>query len=212
MQAFTDVNWKQVGAGAVAGAVGVATFGAGTAVLGTGAAGMIASGALSGAVSGQVEQAVENVLGGHELTEGLGNPTDMTRDAVVGAALAGVGRSVDIALIRARYPGYYSRYISEGELRAIEETGLLRGGRPNETYFTTNRFRTAEEATSRLALPESPRYRVEFQIVNQPRIFGPQRVQPWIRPLKPGFRAGFGVEYWTTDPVRVRLLHIERLE
>jgi hypothetical protein len=181
-------------------------------VLGTGLAGTVAAGAISGAVAGQAAQATENVLSGREITEGLGNPTDIVRDAALSAALAGVGRSVDIALTRARYPGYYSRYISEGELQAIEETGLLRGGRPGETYFTVDHFGTAKEATSRLALPNSPQYRVDFEIVNQPWISGPQRVQPWIQPLRPGFRAGFGVEYWTTDPVRVQLLRIQRLE
>lgn len=212
VQAFTQVNWAAIGAGAVAGAVGVATFGVGTAVLGTGLAGIVTAGAISGAVAGQAARATENVLSGQAVTDGLGNPTDIVRDTVLSAALAGVGRSVDIALIRARYPGYYSRYISEGELQAIEETGLLRGGRPGETYFTIDHFGTAKKATSRLALPNSPQYRVDFEIVNQPRISGPQRVQPWIWPLRPGFRAGFGAEYWTTDPVRVRLLRIERLE
>jgi hypothetical protein len=95
---------------------------------------------ISGAVAGHAARATENVLSGQEVTEGLGNPTDIPRDAALSAALAGVGRSVDIALTRARYPGYYTRYVSEGELQAIEETGLLRGGRPKETYFTTNRF------------------------------------------------------------------------
>jgi RHS repeat-associated protein len=212
VQAFTHVNWAAVGAGAVAGAVGVATFGVGTAVLGTSLAGMMAAGAASGAVAGQAAIATENVLSGREITEGLGHPSDIARDAVAGAVLAGVGRSIDIALIRARYPGYYSRYISEAELQAIQETGLLRGGRPKETYFTINRFETAKEATSRLALPSPPQYRVDFQIVNQPHILGPQRVRPWIRPIRSGFRAGFGIEYWTTDPVKVRIIHVERLK
>jgi len=193
VEAFTEVNWAQVVAGAVAGAVGVATFGAGTAVMGTGVVGMIASGAVSGAVSGQVERverAIENVLEGQALTEGLGDPTDMIQDAVVGAALAGVGRSIDIARIRTRYPRYYSRYISEGELRAIEETGMLRGGRPGKTFFTTDVYETSKEATSRLSLKIPPEYRVDFEILNPGSVRGPQRVQPWIRPLK-GIPRGF---------------------
>jgi RHS repeat-associated protein len=74
VQAFTHVNWAAVGAGAVAGAVGVATFGVGTAVLGTSLAGMMAAGAASGAVAGQAAIATENVLSGREITEGLGHP------------------------------------------------------------------------------------------------------------------------------------------
>ena len=147
VQAFTRVNWKAVAAGTVAGAVGGATFGLGTAVLGTGAAGTIASGAISGAVAAQAAIATENALTGQAITEGLGRPEDILRDAAVGAVVSGVGRSMDLALIRARYPGYYSRYISEGELQAIEETGLLRGGRPDETYFSLQTY------TSRLRKP-----------------------------------------------------------
>lgn len=53
---------------------------------------------------------------------------------------------------------------------------------------------------------------MDFEIVYQPRIQGPQRVQSWIRPLRPGFRAGFGIEYWTTDPVQVRVIRIAGLK
>ncbi len=203
---------KAAVAGAVAGAVGVATFGLGTAVLGTGAAATVASGAVSGVAAGQASIVMENILTGQEVTAGLGEPGDIAQDAFVGATLAGVGRSIDIVRMRARYSGYYSRYISEGELQAIKRTGLLRGGRSGETYFTTDHFVTAKESTSRLALPDVPRYRIDFQIVNHPRLSGPQRVQPWIWPLRPGFRAGFGVEYWTADPVKIRLLEIKILE
>ena len=122
---------KAAVAGAVAGAVGVATFGLGTAVLGTGAAATVASGAVSGVATGQASIVMENILTGQEVTAGLGEPGDIAQDAFVGAALAGVGRSIDIVRMRARYSGYYSRYISEGELQAIKRTGLLRGGRSN---------------------------------------------------------------------------------
>jgi len=212
VQAFTHINWAAVGAGAVTGAVGVATFGVGAAVLGTSLAGMMVAGAASGVVAGQAAIVTENVLSGREITEGLGHPSDIARDAVVGAVLAGVGRSIDIALIRARYPGYYSRYISEAELQAIQETGLLRGGRPGKTFFTTDVYEIAKEATLRLSLRIPPEYRVDFEILNPASIRGPQRVRPWIRPLKPGFRAGFGVEYWSEEPIGVRILQIKRLQ
>jgi len=80
-----------VGGGAVAGAVGVATFGLGTAVMGTGLGATVAAGAISGAVSGQAARATENALSGQEVTAGLGNPVDIAADAVIGGALAGVG-------------------------------------------------------------------------------------------------------------------------
>jgi len=212
VQAFTDVNWAAVGGGAVAGAVGVATFGLGTAVMGTGLGATVAAGAISGAVSGQAARATENVLSGQEVTAGLGNSVDIAADAVVGGALAGIGRTVDVALIKARSPGFYSRYVSDGELQAIQGTGLLRGGRPGKTYFTTDQFTESQKAVSRLALPQPPQYRVDFEIVNYPDIQGPQRVQPWIWPLHSGFRQGWGVEYWTRDPVQIRLLNITQLK
>ncbi len=94
VQAFTNVNWAAVGGGAVAGAVGVATFGLGTAVMGTGLGATVAAGAISGAISGQAARATENALSGQEVTAGLGNPVDIAADAVVGGALAGVGYGI----------------------------------------------------------------------------------------------------------------------
>jgi hypothetical protein len=94
VQAFTDVNWAAVGGGAVAGAVGVATFGVGTAVMGTDLGATVAAGAISGAVSGQAARATENVLSGQDVTAGLGNPADIATEAVVGGALAGVGYGI----------------------------------------------------------------------------------------------------------------------
>jgi len=179
--------------------------------MGTGLGATVAAGAISGAVSGQAARATENVLSGQDVTAGLGDPTQVVADAVVGGALAGIGRAVDVALIKARSPEFYSRYVSEGELQTIQETGLLRGGRPGKTYFTTDQFTESQKAVSRLALPQRPQYRVDFEITNQPQIQGPQRVQPWIRPLRPGFRQGWGVEYWTKDPVEIRLLRAIRL-
>jgi len=136
----------------------------------------------------------------------------LVRDALIGGALGGVFWGADQVVMRAAFRGTYVRYVAEGEIRAIQETGLLRGGRPGRTYFTTDRFERAGEALSRLALRQPPEYRVEFRILNQPRIHGPQRVRPWIRPLKPGFRAGFGVEYWSEEPLRVKILQIKQLQ
>lgn len=94
---------------------------------------------------------------------------------------------------------------------AIERTGLLRGGRLGRTYFTTDQFESAGKALSRLALRYPPEYRVEFKILNQPRMHGPRRVRPWFWPRDPGFRAGWIVEFWTTDPGGVKILRMERL-
>jgi RHS repeat-associated protein len=212
VQAFTNVNWAAVGASAVAGAVGGATFYGASAVLGTGLWGMVGAGAFSGAVSGQAARATENVLTGKAIGEGLGDPVELGRDAIIGGLSGGIFHGVDRMVMRAAFRGTYVRYISEGELRAIQETGLLRGGRVDKTYFTTDEFESAKEALSHLALKEPPSYRVEFEITSQPRIYGPRRVRPWFWPRDTGFRAGWGVEYWSPDPVLALLLRIERLK
>jgi len=212
VQAFMNVNGAAVGASAVAGAVGGATLYGASAVLGTGLWGMVGAGAFSGAASGQVARATENLLTGRPVGEGLGDPAELGRDALIGGLSGGVFHGVDRMVMRAAFRGTYVRYISEGELQAIQETGFLRGGRTDTpTYFTTDVFQTSREAMSRLSLPSPPSYRIEFEILNQPRIQGPRRVWPWFRPRDPGFRAGWGVEYYTRDPVKVRLLRWERL-
>lgn len=94
VNALTEVNWATVGAGAVAGAVGGATFGVGTAVFGTGLAGMVAAGAIRGAVAGQAARATENGLSGREITAGLGDPAQIAADAALGGAFAEVGYGI----------------------------------------------------------------------------------------------------------------------
>ena len=104
-------------------------------------------------------------------------------------------------------PNRFSRYMSEAELKAVQETGLLRGGRPGETYFTTQKFRRAISAMKRLSLKYKPEVRLDFEITNSPTIFGPRRVEPHYG------QPGGGIEYWTVnDPVQVRILRILRLE
>jgi len=73
----------------------VATFGAGTAMMGTELIATTASGALSSAVAGQAAIATENVLSGREVTEKIGDPTDSATDAVIGGTLSGVGYVVE---------------------------------------------------------------------------------------------------------------------
>jgi RHS repeat-associated protein len=198
VQAFTDVNWAAVGGGAVAGAVGVATFGVATAGIAaaTGATGiglgnMALSGALSGVISGQAGRATENLLTGKTIGSGLGDPQDILVDAVVGGGLAFLGGAVDRAIISARHPSFYTRYIGDGELTAIQQSGgILRGGRPGETYFTIDHYTSRAQAAQRLALPRTPDYRIEFEVLNQPRVTGPERVAPSFRP----FRIGWGIQ------------------
>ena len=97
MPLTTDVG-KAVTVGAVAGAVGGTTFGAGAAVLGTGFAATVVSGAVSGAVAGQASIATGNILDNQPLTQDLGDPHDLARDAAIGGVLASVGYGISKGL------------------------------------------------------------------------------------------------------------------
>lgn len=101
--------------------------------------------------------------------------------------------------------GVQYRYLSAGELTAIQSTNTLRGGRPGETFFTSDVYATALDAERNLALPNSPEYRIQFAILNNPTIQGPQTVLP-----KYG-QPGGGTEMFTTDLVRVFLTEIFKL-
>jgi hypothetical protein len=105
----------------------------------------------------------------------------------------------------------FSRFMSKAELRAVQETGKLRGGRRGETYFTVNRYRTVRSAMRYLSLPNPPEVRLDFKILNQPRIYGPGVVEP-----KYG-QPGGGTELWvdvktSKEAVLVRIIRIVELE
>jgi hypothetical protein len=106
----------------------------------------------------------------------------------------------------------FSRLMSKAELRAVLETGKLRGGRLGETYFTVNRYRTVRSAMRCLSLPNPPEVRLDFKILNkQLRIYGPRVAEP-----KYG-QPGGGTELWVDvkDPdeaVLVRIIRIVELE
>lgn len=102
-------------------------------------------------------------------------------------------------------PSTFSRFMSEAELEAVQETGLLRGGRPGRTYFTTNKYQKISSAQEKLALPDPPELRVDFNIKNAPKVSGPEEI-----PAKFG-RTGGGIQYYTDDPVQVEIIRIRRL-
>ncbi|GHT79675.1 hypothetical protein AGMMS50262_23650 [Bacteroidia bacterium] len=112
-----------------------------------------------------------------------------------------VGRYVDIAYnyVNKAAKGGTSgfRYMTEGELKAIQETGMLRGGRAGETYFTKDLYKSAASA---------PTLRVEFQILNNPNLLlNGTKVAPKFGMM------GKGAEFMTLDPVKVRLINWQPL-
>jgi hypothetical protein len=98
------------------------------------------------------------------------------------------------------------RYVTESEIKAIKETGMLRGGRPGETFFTKDIYKIGAHAQERLALPNTPTYRIEFRITNNPNLLRNGTK------VKPDFsQPGKGAEFMTTDPVHVDLINIQPL-
>jgi len=200
---------KAAAVGAVGGAVAGATFGLALAAapavgLGTGLGAHVAAGAASGVVAGQASRAMGNALEGQGITQGLGNPGEMARDAVVGGTLgaAGYGIAKGIQSWRAargaiHYTQEGDEFIHYGFARHAEsfEGGVRPGGYATPSDGT---IMTARTATQRLALPRSAppdSYYVARPALGTP-IQGPRRVLPILRfeGWHPIFRIGLGRE------------------
>ena len=109
-------------------------------------------------------------------------------------------------LSAAKGSGNAFRYVSQGEIGAIKNTGLLRGGRAGETYFTKDLYKSGLKAQQRLSLGSTPTHRIEFQILNRPTLL---RNGTKVTPI-PG-QPGLGSEFMTLDPVRIRLINVQPL-
>lgn len=83
---------------------------------------------------------------------------------------------------------------------------MLRGGRPGETFFTKDVYKSGAHAQDRLSLPSTPTHRVEFEITNNPTMI---RNGTKADPVTP--HAGRGAEFMTTDPVRVNVINVQPL-
>jgi hypothetical protein len=181
VQAFTDVDLVKVAAGGVAGAVGAATFGAGAAVLGTGWGATLATGAVSGAASGQAARLVTNALTSQPLTEGLLDPRDIAVDAVAGAAGAGLHKGLH--QLRA---GHTARSAEPEHLRAGKA-----GHRQAKAYHQAN---TPEEQLAYVDLE------MRFRDPASGEMFSPDYVNHWT---------GKVIEnrpwHWQFEPRNVRL-------
>ena len=134
------------------------------------------------------------------LVSAIVNPLGL---AIVTAASAlGLHPANPMAIMTAGAGGNtYIRYMSEGELAAVHDTGLLRGGSSGKTFFTTedNLFDTVGGATSKLSLPTPPQVGVQFSIKNLPKIIGPEPVDPAYE------RLGTGEQLYSEEPVEVEI-------
>ncbi len=96
------------------------------------------------------------------------------------------------------------RYMSRAEANAIRETGLLRGGRAGETFWTDSRFTSAARAESRLSLGSAPEVRMEFRLKSNPTL---ERAGTRVQPANGG--TGLGREYSTFDRVEVEIINVQ---
>lgn len=101
----------------------------------------------------------------------------------------------------------FYRYVGEREVSAIEETGMLRGGRGagrETTFWTDERYDSAEEAQRRLALRVAPDARVAFRIRGEPGlVLEDAEVEP------DGSNTGGGREWMTLDAVEVEVISVD---
>ncbi|NCT22143.1 hypothetical protein GW781_13450 [bacterium] len=108
----------------------------------------------------------------------------------------------DICSSEAQDASTFIRYMSEAELKVVQNSGMLRGGSAGPTYWTagTEVFETVGGATSRLALKTPPDIGVAFQIINRPDVIGPEPVEPLFSHL------GGGIQYVAYSQVAVNIL------
>ena len=92
-----------------------------------------------------------------------------------------------------------TRWMSQAELKATLETGLLRGGRQGTHYVTDAANATAQRARQRLALPQTPEVRVRLEVPSG-RLSAPSRVQPAYN------MPGGGLERTGTGGIPVKVL------
>jgi hypothetical protein len=97
--------------------------------------------------------------------------------------------------------------MSNAELQATLETGLLRGGRKGENFFTNSASLDAKRAQERLGLDGPLRdVKITFEIQNNVAINGPQPAAPG----RTGTPAG-GIEFFTTDTTVIKVLKVKQL-
>jgi len=172
----------------------------------------------SGPVSSAMRQAAQGydpqwMVGFNKFVETGLTAINLTLTATTLAAEAGGfggGSKIRVALNTvddaAKSGGNAFRYMTKGELKAIQETGLLRGGRVGETFWTKDLYKSAINAQNRLALPHSPTLRVEFEILNNPNL-----ILNGNKVLPANGMMGKGSEFMTLDPVKVRLINWQPL-
>lgn len=94
------------------------------------------------------------------------------------------------------------RWMSKAELKAVSETGLVRGGRSGVHHATDAANASAQRARQRLALEHTPEIRVTMEVLAG-TFSRPSRVQPKYN------MPGGGTERTATGPVPAKVLKVD---
>jgi RHS repeat-associated protein len=116
----------------------------------------------------------------------------LERAAVAGRAIEGAGTEL------------VQRVMSRAELKATQESGLLRGGRAGTHYVTDSANSSATRARQRLALPQTPEVKVTVE-VEKGKFTEPSKVAPDNK------MPGGGRERTAEGPVAVIIRKIEEM-
>ena len=114
-------------------------------------------------------------------------------------------RVFESAGVEATQGGRNFRYVTEGEIQPTIDTGLMRGGREGQTFYTNQEMRSASTVQERLALKDKPTHRVEVEILNKPNTN-----QGRVKELNG--QPGKGFEIYTEDPVKVKVINVQKLK
>ena len=102
----------------------------------------------------------------------------------------------------------FERVISNAELKATQKTGLLRGGREGENFFTNKASLDAKRAQQRLGLDGPLRdSRIQFKIKNNIEVTGPRSAAPGSFGT-----AGGGREFSTNGRTEIEILRVDPLK
>jgi hypothetical protein len=176
----------------------------------------VAIGSAAGSAIGSAIDCLFSSLGETVTANGVGEQAfkaDFTicgaraiRDGAIGAvggALAGKA----LGLVGRGGGKIFERVVSTPELKATLKSGLLRGGRPGQNFFTNSASLNAKRAQIRLGLDGALRsHRIRFRIKKSSGITGPGTAKPG----RTGTPGG-GREFSTHGPTQIEILDIRPL-
>jgi hypothetical protein len=111
-------------------------------------------------------------------------------------------RGAEQGFVAAKETVTVQRWMSKAELKATQETGLLRGGRDGTHYVTDAANSDALRARQRLALPQTPEVRATMQVPRD-ALSAPSRVKPDFN------MPGGGMERTATGNVPVQIIKVD---